>query len=181
MAKTLGKKFTGALAKPIKLPPIPIIYAAHPDTEEAKTFYASRSNETERQRHTKLVLLANHYGVKCSNIGELLSGPMSFVLLYRLTIDCIPGFQTTDSKSEAGQPNKNEQDAPVWFMMVETLKKAGRAKTDIEASAIVAKYIDPTLGTNAKRVARAKRAKVIANYVSLMRASLKRKAAGKIH
>jgi hypothetical protein len=180
MAKTLGKKFTGALAKPIKLPSIPIVYAVHPDTEEAKTFYASRSNETQRQRLTKLVLLANHYGAKCNNIGEL-SAPMFFALLYRLALDCVPGLQTTDSQSGAGRPNENEQNATVWFMMVDTLKKAGRAKTDIEASAIVAELFDPTLGTNAKRVARAKRAKVIANYVSSTRASLKRKAAGKIH
>src|SRR5258705_9447919 len=132
MAKTLGKKFTGALAKPIKLPPIPLVHTAHPDTEEAKAFFASRSNEIERQRLMKLALLANHYGVKCTNTGEL-SGPMFFMLLYRLALDCVPGFQTTDSQSGAGRPNENEQNAAGWLLMVDHLKAADHASTEIEA------------------------------------------------
>jgi hypothetical protein len=178
MAKTSAKKFTGALAKPIKLPPIPLVHAAHPETEEAMAFYASRSNETERQRLMKLATLASHYGAECKDIFDL--NPLMLVgVLYRLALDCVPGFQTTDSQPKVGRPKGH--DAMIWLSMVDHIKAAGHAKTDIEAAAIVAECFDPTLGTNAKRPDRAERARTIANYVSSMRTSLKRKAAGKVH
>src|ERR1700732_4269186 len=180
MAQTSVKKFTGALAKPIKLPPIPLAHAVHPDTEAAKVFYANRSNETERQRMMKLALLANHYGAKCNDIDEL-SGPMFLVLLYRLALDCVPGFLSSDdqSKKKVGRPNGD--DAALLLGMVDFLRANGHAKTDLDAAAIVAEAFDDTLSAPRNRGARDKRARTIANSVSLARTSGKRKAEGKVH
>jgi hypothetical protein len=183
--KRTPSKFSGALATPIKLPAMPLVHAVHPETEEAKQFFAGLEAKVATERLEKLALLTRHYDV-IEKLGEI-PALKWLLLFYRLATDCVPGFQVTGPQPgpKGGRPRTRDG---VWHAaLADLFRSRGLVNSDASAAALFAESelaVELGKGEVKRKPTRsevAKRTKTIATSISSARSSAKRKATKKIN
>lgn len=152
--KQTGPKFTGALATPIILPRMPLIFKEGSD--EFNNFLSQSGKDAERKRIEKLALLAKHYGLKGDEFVDLFSPSNLFVLVIRLALDFVPGFKSIMDGEPTGKKGRpvsnrflsNRRALPAFFELV---KIRSGAKTDQQVGEWIAEIIEGRKGEGKKK------------------------------
>lgn len=156
------KRFTGELAKPIKLKAIPIL--ANEETQ-AKLL-GEQVIESLAAKLNKLELLADHY-----KIGP---GDNRLVILaLRLAEDFVPGFAV-----QYPAHRKNAKVNPAVIAIgVHLAQQKDHDLTDFEACEVVAEILDESLKKPGNATRRRKRARTLQNLLPVGRRAISRNSA----
>jgi hypothetical protein len=168
-AKQPGRKFKhSALNKPIILDPLPLDERFHEEILEKE-----RARVASEQLR-KFDLLFDEYGI--SNEKESLD---KFALLsFALARDFVKGFQVINKWR--GRPKKLFANRDLLLVLVDYLKRQGRARTNRAAVGIIAEIEDPTLKSSRFKTRRKKRVRSLETLVSGANTSARRKRQHKI-
>jgi hypothetical protein len=169
-ARKQPPRFKGEMAAPIRIPRVP--FDMLPESPEAIKFSKAVDAVVALVRTAKILAYAEQRGIdpKELNVAGL-------ALAGVLGIDAgILGLQTIideKEKSTAGRPRTRSNPGEMQFLLnvVELIKRAKWADTDIAACMIWADCEAPELSGKNRELDRAKRARTLVNLVSKFRAA----------